>query len=106
MARNFQMLNAHPMLRYVRPARLVIAGATVLGLITGVGLTVLFMARESAFKTCIIREMRGQPPIIMPDVQRLCSERPGTLLPTGSGFETLPPSADHLQALPQPPDAA
>lgn len=71
----------HPMLR-VGHTRLVVAGAIVLGLIMGGGLTaLLFMARDSSFRTCIVREIREQSPVIMPNVLRLCAERHGVPLP-------------------------
>jgi hypothetical protein len=69
------------MQRRVSHIQLLIAGAIVLGLIVTGGLTMLFRARDSAVKDCIIAEMRGEPPGIMANVLRLCAERHRVALP-------------------------
>jgi hypothetical protein len=65
------------MAKIVGHARLVIAGAIILGLIMASGLTMLLMARDSSLKDCIITEMKRETPGIMADVLRLCAERRG-----------------------------
>jgi hypothetical protein len=68
----------------VPATRMVIAGAIVLGVTMGGGLAFLLMAKSKSLDACIIEEMRGQPAVSMPNVQRVCAERLGVHLPDRS----------------------
>ena len=70
----------------VPATRRVIAGAIVLGVTMGGGLAFLLMAKSKSFDACIIEEMRGQPAVSMPNVQRGCAERLGVHLPDRSNM--------------------
>jgi hypothetical protein len=61
--------------------RLVMAGAVVVGLILGGGLTMLLMAKDKPFQDCVRTEIRGQLPGSLANVQRLCAERHGIHVP-------------------------
>jgi hypothetical protein len=77
------------MKRRVTHPQLVFACAIVLGLIVTGGLAMLFRARDSAVKTCIIT-MTGEPPGIMANVLRLCAERYRVALPDRQRVGTIP----------------
>ena len=64
--------------------RMVIVGAIVLGVTMGGGLIFLLRAKGKSLDACMIEEMRGQPAVSMPNVQRVCAERLGIHLPDRS----------------------
>jgi hypothetical protein len=72
------MASFPPTLRSSRERGFVFAIAVIVGVLVGIGLTLVLRVRAESFEECVAKEMKQQPQVNLLNVQAICSQRHGS----------------------------